>query len=134
MKIYKFVAMLGMLVFLVSRSPTVHENIGDSDKYSKKEIQESMSIVKENLKDSLKGSKLLTLTYDEKESNELTDNYLPTLDVYSKAKKYDTLILNSEIKTGQSSGSLDPQTTYKNYYWVLIKKERWEVIYAGFLN
>lgn len=114
-----------------SSQPT--EKIGNSEKYSKEEIGSAINEVVNSYSQYLNSGELLSIEYDEKESNQLVIDYLPMLDI-SYQNKENIIFLNSTIKTGKVQGALDSYTKYDNYYWVLEGPKTWKIIYAGFKN
>lgn len=114
-----------------SSQPT--EEIGDSEKYSKEELGSAIDEVVNSYNQYLDSGKLLSIEYDEEESNQLVIDYLPMLDI-SYQNKENIIFLNSTIKTGKVQGALDSYTKYDNYYWVLEGPKTWKIIYAGFKN
>ncbi|KAF1294199.1 hypothetical protein [Candidatus Enterococcus leclercqii] len=114
-----------------SSQPT--EKIGNSEKYSKEEISSAVNEVVNSYNQYLDNGKLLSIEYDEEESNQLVIDYLPMLNI-SYQNKENIIFLNSTIKTGEAQGALDSYTKYDNYYWVLEGPKTWEIIYAGFKN
>lgn len=105
-----------------------------SDNYVETDIQQAMSSIESSLNDYLQSGKLYSLTFDEVKSEELISNYLPTLDFYQEIKECETMFISSKIRTGMFTSSLNSLTTYENFYWIVVKKEQWEVFYGGFLT
>lgn len=113
---------------------SVEESIGESDYYSKKEIKEAMDTVISTARKELSVADIVSLTYDSADCNRVIETIMPTLEVDKTYSQSDALVINSEIKTKYSSGSLEPLSNYSNYYWILIKDDTWKIIYSGFLN
>ena len=133
MKFIKVFAVFISLLVLSSCSGKTVETIGQTDQYSESEIQEAVAVVKEQYKGYIPGSfggKLSSLTFDEKESDRVLKNFQ---DDSVSNETDDRIAFSSEIRTGMSAGSLSDFSTY-SFYWVLVKKERWEIIHGGFLN
>ena len=88
-----------------------------SQVYSKEESYEAIDVVKEYFRREFDGCTLLSIGYlgDDKRS------YMTSF-----AKQYDVaeaIVLVSEFETGSSGGdgSLNPNDTYRNYRWVLVR-------------
>lgn len=133
MKIIKVFVVVLFLLVLSSCSRKTKESIGQTDQYSEREIQSAMTTVENQYKEYVPGvfgGKLSSLTFDEKESDGVLKSFQGVLDSKEDAEK---IAFSSEIRTGISAGTLSDFTTY-SYYWILEKKEEWEIVYGGFLN
>ncbi|MGO2100382.1 hypothetical protein [Vagococcus salmoninarum] len=121
-----------------SQVPTTILNVGDSSRFSDGEMLEAADLILNSRDDFIKNSRISHLTYDESESEGLILSYLPSfLESNSQYEQYEPeniLFFSSKIKTGRDSGSLEPLSTYDEFYWILVKEHNWQIIYAGFLN
>ena len=92
--------------------------IGKSQLYNKGEISAAMNKVVRFFGKEFDGCILLELKYDEEYSVAPSDHW---------AEYYDAdevIVLQATFYVGEtgSNGSLEPNRTYKNYEWVLIRK------------
>ncbi|MFY1068739.1 hypothetical protein [Enterococcus sp. AD013-P3] len=133
MKLSRLVFLFFITYVITGCSSQPTEKIGNSEKYSKEEIGSAVNEVVNSYNQYLDSGKLLSIEYDEEESNQLVIDYLPMLDI-SYQNKANIIFLNSTIKTGTVQGALDSYTKYDNYYWVIEDSKTWEIIYAGFKN
>jgi hypothetical protein len=107
-------------------------NVGESDKFSVKEINEALDCVKTKFKD-FKGCNLTKLWYDESKSNKSIEVYLK----YGKgstngAKAENVIVLFSNFDVGSSGvkQGFNPNSTYSNWNWILIRgteKDKWRI-------
>ena len=135
MKTIKIGLAFCLLFLLTSCSPKLEENIGVSEYFSATEIQAAINTVKLEADTYLSVADLTELTFDEDISQQIITDYLPTIETIDYTNE-NTVVLYSEFQTKGSSGSLDPNTHYENYYWVLTQQDNqdWEIIFNGFLN
>jgi len=91
--------------------------IGDSELYSISEIHSAASAVKSHFKRHFDGCELLSLTYDEEKSQKEQAEWAERYGV-EKA-----IVLYSDFRVDSSGGdgSLNPNSTYRNWSWVLVK-------------
>lgn len=97
--------------------------IGASVHYSETEVEQMMDVVEQAFRNAFQGCYLIELTYDEA----LSDLYCEEW-----AEQYDAdlaVILTSVFDVGASGGdgSLNPNSTYSNWEWILTKtgQEDW---------
>lgn len=141
-KVISFFSLILMIFSLVGcnqigETNDVKVTIEKSENFSKKEIEDSIECVKVNFK-SFKGCNLTDLWYDEDKSNHLVDVYLK----YGRgsengATAENTIVLMSNFNVNSSGGdgSLDPNSTYSDFQWVLIrdsKTAKWKVDDCGY--
>lgn len=98
-------------------------NIGPSTKFSKEEIDETMNCVKKKFKD-FNGCNLTALWYDEEKSNDQVrgDNEI-------------MLLSNFTVDASGGDGSLNPNSVYADWKWVLIRDSctgKWRVDEYGY--
>lgn len=112
--------------------------IGKSEKFSEEEINDSVECTKEKFK-SFKGCTLTDIWYDEEKSNKLTHNYLQEGNggYESGATSENTIVLMSNFEVGSSGGdgSLEPNSTYTDWQWYLVrdsKNGKWKVVSWGY--
>lgn len=106
-------------------------NIGESSKFSKREIKESIKLVKENF--DYKGCRLRKINYDEKAANYATSGYLGTgRGSINGVKPENVIILFTEfdVDSRGGDGSFNPNTTYDDWQFILIrdnKTDDWKI-------
>lgn len=133
MKFIKGLSLLFSLLVVSSCSGKTRESIGQTDQYSNSEIQAAMTVVKDQYKEYVPGvfgDKLSSLTFNKKESDLALKNFQSES---NSNEVNDRIAFTSEVRTGMSAGTLSDFSTY-SFYWVLEKKEDWEIVYGGFLN
>lgn len=111
-----------LLIMLVLTACTQTEYIYSNGDYSQKEVTLAMNQVAQDVNSYLSGGKLITLTFDEEQSNTLIGTYLPTTNFYSDVDNNNILFLHSKIRTGLNAGALSALSTYTDYYWIVEKK------------
>lgn len=107
-----------LLIFPEKRGDTgsVQRNIGESQKYSEKEISKAMDAAERYFRKHFEGCTLLELTYDAKwQAEEL-----------EWAQKYgtdDAIIITSSfyVAPDGGDGSLNQDYTYRNWKWILAR-------------
>ena len=95
----------------------VGRKIGSSDRYSKREIAAAMDVVEHHFKKHFDGCTLHTLVYNE----EATD-----WEAAEWAAQYgveEAIVLYSDFHVDETGGdgSLNPNQTYRNFKWILVK-------------
>lgn len=104
--------------------------IGESDIYSKEEIQDAINIVLERFESF--PAKLIRLWYDEEKSLEESEDWKIQYDAHEAIVLYSdfkTYIGNQAINQGFNSNQ-----EYKNWKWILTKNnnESWELKTMGY--
>ena len=108
------------------------ESIGKHDKFSNEEIKDAMKRVKKKFKD-FKGCDLTQLWYDEEKSKGFIEGYLKNgKGAASGVKSENVIVLFSDFDVDSSGGdgSLNPNSTYSNWNWILIRDNKagnWKV-------
>lgn len=111
--------------------------IGKSEKFSEEEINDSVECTKEKFK-SFKGCTLTDIWYDEEKSNKLTQSYLEYGGGYEAGNTADNVVVlmsNFEVDSSGGDGSLEPNSTYTDWQWDLVKNiktGKWEVVDWGY--
>ena len=104
--------------------------IGKSAIYSEHEIDQAMDLVENVFATEFKGCYLISLTYDEALSMLYCDNWS------SKYAADEALILTSVFDVGPTGGdgSLNPNSTYSNWQWILTRNagEPWSLQTWGY--
>ena len=102
----------------------------ESERYSKAEISRAMDQVEDHFRNEFDGCKLLDLRYDEEKTRAVAEVW---------AQQYgadEAIVLYSDFEVDSSGGdgSLNPDSTYRNWKWVLIRnrREAWELKTWGY--
>ncbi|MDU2121760.1 MAG: DUF4829 domain-containing protein [Clostridium celatum] len=110
--------------------------ISESTKFSKEEIESAIQCVKSNF--SFPAATLTKIWYDEEESNYLVDGYLENgrgLTNGVKAENIIILLSNFDVDGSGDNPVLNPNTTYSDYQWVLIRDSKnndWKIDSFGY--
>ncbi len=123
--------------FDISKSniePTI--NIGDSIKFTKEEIGEAIELVKNDF--DFSASTLTKIWYKEEESDKFSKLYLD----YGRgsvngAESENVIVLlsNFDVDDSGEDSSLNPNSTYENFQWILIRSDDssdWEIDDRGY--
>jgi beta-lactamase regulating signal transducer with metallopeptidase domain len=123
--------------FDISKSniePTI--NIGDSIKFTKEEIGEAIELVKNDF--DFPASTLTKIWYKEEESDKFSKLYLD----YGRgsvngAESENVIVLlsNFDVDDSGEDSSLNPNSTYENFQWILIRSDDnsdWEIDDRGY--
>lgn len=111
--------------------------IGKSTKFNEDEINDAISCVKNKFVD-FNGCKITKLWYDESESNSDVEDYFKYGRGTSgnvKPENVITLKCNFDVGFSGGNGILEPNSTYTNWMWVLVrddKKGNWRVDDCGY--
>ncbi len=104
--------------------------MGESERYSRAEIARAMDQVEDYFKKEFDGCKLLNLRYDEEKTRAEAEEW---------AEQYgadEAIVLYSDFEVDESGGdgSLNPDSTYRNWKWILIRNRRegWELKTWGY--
>ncbi|WMT80677.1 DUF4829 domain-containing protein [Terrisporobacter mayombei] len=95
----------------------VNQSISHSEVYSNQDIDTAMNIVKREFRDEFKGCVLTDLWYNEDISISSSDEW---------AKQYNSdeaiiLLSNFDVDSSGGDGSLDPNSTYTDWQWILVR-------------
>lgn len=107
--------------------------IVSSDKFSEAEISDAMYSVMDKFDNAFKGCELTKLWYDEEISNAQVESYMTSgRGSFNGINKNNVIVLLSEFNVDSSGGdgSLNPNSTYNNWMWILIRdsdKGEWRV-------
>lgn len=117
--------------YMVGNIDNVNESLVKSEVYSEEEIKEAMNIVKKNFKKDFKGCTLTDLWYGEG----ITRNEEEGWAKQYNAEEAIVLLSNFDVdSSGGSSGALNPNTTYKQWKWILVRNKlnkKWELKTSG---
>ncbi|MHC1683059.1 MAG: DUF4829 domain-containing protein [Clostridiaceae bacterium] len=121
----------------VGKTDNVEVSIGNSDKFSENEINDAVNCVKESFK-SYKGCTLTKLWYDEEKSNQEIESYMKYGRGSVNGVKPENVIIllsNFDVDSSGGDGSLNPNSTYGDYNWILIRDSetgKWKVDDRGY--
>lgn len=121
----------------VGKTNNVAVSIEKYNKFNEKEINDAISCVEKKFKD-FKGGTLTKLWYDEEKSNNFIQWYLTNGKGSVngvKAENVIVLLSNFDVDSSGVDGSLNPNSTYSNWNWILIrdsKKGDWRVDDLGY--
>ena len=104
---------------------SVREDAGASTKFSREEIADAMSRVKEKFQE-FAGCTLTDLWYDEETSDSVVESYLEGgHGSWNGAAPENTIVLlsNFDVDASGGDGSLNPNSTYENWSWILIRDD-----------
>ena len=104
--------------------------VGESELYTEEEITDAMDAVTRNFMLEFAGCTMTELEYDESRSLELGKEF---------AEQYgadEAIVLFSSFDTDSlgGDGSLNPNSTYANWQWVLVRNDggRWALMTWGY--
>lgn len=104
--------------------------MGESERYSKAEISRAMDQVEDHFRNEFDGCKLLDLRYDEEKTRAEAEEW---------AQQYgadEAIVLYSDFEVDSSGGdgSLNPDSTYRNWKWILTRSGNgaWELKTWGY--
>ena len=103
--------------FMFGNVKSVNQTIEKSEVYSEKDIEKAMETVKRKFKFSFKGCTLTDLWYDED---------ISLSSVGSWASQYNAdeaivLLSNFDVDSSGGDGSLNPNDTYGDWQWILVR-------------
>lgn len=109
--------------------------IGQSKIFSESEIESAVNtVLKEKSKNSDSGiEKFITMTYDEKKSENLVDEFKVTY----KTDEKNLIILFSSFKTKSDAAAqgFNENDTYDDFMWILTRqneKANWKIVDCGY--
>lgn len=100
----------------------VERTIGPSEQFQEAEIRRAMELVEKQFEKGFLSCQLLTLTYEEEYSQKWADSW---------AEQYgadEVIVLKSSFYVeGERNPSLNPNSVYQNYRWILTRRagETW---------
>lgn len=109
----------------------VTEIIVKSEIYNEKDIKDAMNIVKKKFKSEFKGCILTDLWYDENVSTTSADEWTKQYNVEEAI----VLLSNFNVDSSGGDGSLNPNTTYTEWQWILVRdnsNNKWELKTWGY--
>lgn len=116
------ISIIGLILFLINTFmfgdvKNVNQIIKESEVYSEKDIEKAMATAKRQFKFGYKGCTLTDLWYDED---------ITLLSASSWARQYNAdeaivLLSNFDVDSSGGDGSLNPNDTYRNWQWILVR-------------
>ena len=94
----------------------------DSEIYSKSEINDAIDIVLKHFKDYFKGCTLREIQYAGDDSYKEFEEWAEQYD----AEQAIILISSFDVDSSGGDGSLNPNTTYDDWKWILTRKDNQE--------
>ena len=109
--------MVAVFVLLGGKTRDLHREIGPSEQYSSMDIRSAMWVAEWTFRLGFRGCSLLEMTYDEEFSGDRGREW---------AEQYgaeEAIVLTSTFEVGESGGdgSLNPNSTYRNWQWILTR-------------
>lgn len=107
-------------------------SIEKSDKFSEEEITDAINCVKKKSKD-FDGCNFTELWYDQEKSNNILKGYLENGKGSVNGVKVENVIVllsTFDVDSSGGDGSLNPNSTYSNWNWILIRDSKtgnWKV-------
>ncbi len=115
------------------KTDTVVVNIGESSKFTEEEISKAVDCVKKKFHSSYTGCTLVKIWYDEEKSNSVIEGYLQNGRGSINGVNPENIIVlfsDFEVDSSGGDGTLNPNSTYKDYNWILIRgnqRGKWRV-------
>ena len=135
------VAVVGGISLLIvsqfGKSSNAQVSIGESNKFTEEEINEAVSKVKRKFW-GFEGCELTEIWHAEAESNKITEDYLKYGGGSEKNIDPDNvigLLSNFDVDASGGDGSLEPNSTYPEWNWILIrdsKSKKWRIETWGY--
>lgn len=113
-------------------------NIGESSKFTEEEINKAVDCVKKNFDSGYTGCTLTKIWYDEEKSNSSIEGYLQYGNGSVNGVNPENVIIllsNFDVDDSGYSPGLNPNSTYTNYNWILIrdiKRSKWRFDDCGY--
>ena len=104
--------------------------MGESAPFSRAEIAHAMDQVEDHFRKEFDGCKLLNLRYDEEKTRAEAEEWAAQYG----ADEAIVLLSDFEVDSSGGDGSLNPDSTYRNWKWVLTRNEKgaWELKTWGY--
>ena len=123
--VFVLVIVVGIFLIINSHRGTggdisnVKRTIAASEVYSEQDINDAMNIVSKSFQRDFKGCTLTDLWYEEDISVSASDEW---------ARQYDAdeaivLLSNFDVDSSGGDGSLNPNSTYTDWQWILVRNK-----------
>lgn len=108
----------------------VKRMITASEVYSEQDINNAMDIVEKYFQSDFEGCTLTDLWYEESMSAPDSDGWAKQYD----ADKFIVLLSNFDVDSSGGDGSFNPNDTYSNWQWILVRNKgsEWELKTWGY--
>lgn len=102
----------------------------DSEIYSDTEIKSAIDTVEEYFESNFKGCTLTMIKYAGDDQNKASDKWAKQYD----AEKAIVLLSSFDVDSSGGDGSLNPNSKYDNWQWILVENESgtWEHVDHGY--
>lgn len=101
----------------------------ESEIFSQEDIQQAMNKVMEYFNKEFDGCELTSLWYDEEFSGKRADEWAEQYE----AEEAIVLLSNFDVGASGGDGSLNPNSTYSNWNWILVRSDGdWELKTWGY--
>ena len=127
-----------MIVFLIAillvvgcggNVSSVKRQIGESDIYSQADVEMAMDVVVAHFSENFEGCELIDLWYEEEFSAEQAEEWAAQYE----AEQAIVLLSNFKVDGSGGDGSLNPNSTYTDWMWILVRDEGdWELKTWGY--
>ena len=117
--------------FMFGNVKNVNQTIKKSEVYSEKDIERAMATVKRQFKFGFKGCTLTDLWYDEDSSLSSASSWASQYN----ADEAIVLLSNFDVGSSGGDGSLNPNDTYSDWQWILVRdkgSENWKLKTYGY--
>lgn len=117
--------------FMFGNVKNVNQTIKKSEVYSEKDIERAMATVKRQFKFGFKGCTLTDLWYDEDISLSSASSWAGQYN----ADEAIVLLSNFDVGSSGGDGSLNPNDTYSDWQWILVRdkgSENWKLKTYGY--
>lgn len=105
--------------FIFGNVKDVNQTIKKSEVYSEKDIERAMATAKRQFKFDFKGCTLTDLWYDEEISLSSASSWASQYN----ADEAIVLLSNFDVGSSGGDGSLNPNDTYSNWQWILVRNK-----------
>ncbi len=123
-----------VIIVLVPKGNTSNVNrvVGYSALYGDESINKAFDVIEKKFADEFEGCELIELRYDD----EVENKFAEAIQEYYENKQ-ELIVVISSFRTDAKGGdgSLNPNETYENWQWHLVKtadKKSWEIIGWGY--
>lgn len=114
------IALVGMLSQLLAGGGdtcSVQRIIGDSNIYTQREIEDMMDVVEQTFRREFKGCTMTKLEYDEEYSLKQRDDWAQQY----QAEEAAVLRSSFDVDSRGGDGSLNPNSSYTKWLWILTR-------------
>ncbi|MBS4025459.1 MAG: DUF4829 domain-containing protein [Clostridia bacterium] len=131
-----FLIILLLFTFSNCSNKDISIEIGPSSSFTEKEIENAINLVIDSF--SFPDSKLTSVIYDEEVSNSLKGSYLQHGKGSINGVLYENVIVlisNFDVDGSGNNPVLNPDSTYYDYQWILIrdnKESKWIIDDQGY--